>query len=74
MKTVHHMPDGTPAPAIMTTAELIRFLRLDEIAVKKPEATLDYYRQRGLKSVQIGRAVRFCLADVIVWIEGLPRK
>ncbi len=71
---IHHMPDGTPAPTIMTTEEVIRFLRLDLINVKKPTTTLDYYRQRGLPSVRIGLAVRFRLEDVVKWVDGLPRR
>lgn len=71
---IHHMPDGTPAPAIMTTDEVIRFLRLNEIAVKRPEQTIDYYRQRGLPALQLGRAVRFRLEDVVEWVGRLPRK
>lgn len=71
---IHHMPDGTPAPAIMTTDEVIRFLRLDQIAVKKPEATLDYYRQRGLPAKQIGRAVRFVLSDVMEFVRTMESR
>lgn len=69
---IHHMPDGTPAPSILTCEEVLAFLRLDEIKVKKPRTTLDYYRQRGLKAKRIGRAVRFRLEDVLEFVERMP--
>lgn len=69
---VHHMPDGRPAPSIMTSREVIAFLRIDEINIKDPIATLDYYRQRGLKARRISRAVRYRLEDVLAFVEGMP--
>lgn len=74
MSTIHHMPDGTPAPAVLTAEETVRFLRLDLIDVKDPEDTLRYYRQRGLKAKRVGLAVRFLLSDVVAFVESMPSK
>ena len=40
-------PGGQPTPEVMTEAELIKFLRLEEIGVKNPAGTLRYYREKG---------------------------
>jgi hypothetical protein len=42
------MPDGRLAPSVMTEAEFIRWLRLDELGVKNPKKTLDYYKAKGV--------------------------
>ena len=42
------MPDGKPAPELLTEQEAIRFLRLDVDGPKDPSATLKYYRDEGL--------------------------
>jgi hypothetical protein len=41
------MPDKTPVPEVMLEAELIQFLRLDELGVKNPSGSLRYYRECG---------------------------
>lgn len=54
------MPDGTPAPALMTTDEAIRYLRLDCDGPANPADTLRYYRERGLlKGTRVGRRIRY---------------
>ena len=60
--SVVFMPDGRPAPAVMTGEELIEFLRLDG----KGERTLKYYRDEGeLCGIRIGRKVRYPLDEVL---------
>jgi len=48
----HHavavMPDGRPAPSVMTEEEFIRWIRLDTLGIKSPKKTLDYYKARGM--------------------------
>lgn len=65
------MPDGNgglcPAPAVLTQEELIRFLRLDEPGgPAKPAETIRRYREKNLlRGIQIGRTVRYPLAEVL---------
>jgi len=55
------MPDGEggwqPIPPLMNKREAILFLRLE--TAPNPERTLRYYREHGLKAVQIGKELRF---------------
>jgi hypothetical protein len=61
-----------PVPYLMTGADLIRFAQLDLTDVKDPERTLAYYRGNGkLKSVQIGRELRYKLPDAIDFADRL---
>lgn len=50
--SLHHavavMPDGRPAPSVMTEDEFIRWLRLDALGIKSPKKTLDYYKAKGM--------------------------
>jgi len=51
------MPDGRPAPFLMTPDELVEFLRLDHL--KFPLAVVNRMRKRArpLHAVQVGRKV-----------------
>lgn len=41
-----------------TESEAVIYLRIDTIDIKHPEATLQYYREKGLlRGTQIGKAV-----------------
>jgi len=61
------MPNGRPAPFVLTEADLIEFLSIDG---QSPRETLwQYRRQLGLKAMLIGRHIRFCLPDVLAWLE-----
>ncbi len=61
--SVVFLPDGRPAPAVLTAAETIELLRLDG---NSPERTLKYYRDEGLLiGVRIGRRVRYPLNEVM---------
>lgn len=61
--SVVFMPSGKPAPAVMTSAEVIKFLRLD---ADKGLRCLKYYRdQEQLIGVRIGRKVRYPLSEVM---------
>jgi hypothetical protein len=66
------MPDGRPAPLILTEEELVILLRLDENSggPKNPAYTLAYYRKHGLRSIQMGKRIRYYLPDVIEFLES----
>ena len=50
----------TPCPELLTEAEAIRYLRLDETGVGDPARTLRYYREKSLlRATQIGRRLRY---------------
>jgi len=56
------LPDGRPAPAVMTPAEVVKMLRLDG---RDPLRTLKYYRDEGqLKGFRLGKKLRYRLIDI----------
>ena len=61
------MPDGRPAPAVLTEAELIKLLRLDEAGgPKNPAETIRRYRDlRLLRGCKIGNVIRYPLGEVV---------
>ena len=61
------MPDGRPAPLVLTETELARLLRLDEPGgPKKPSETLRRYREQGLlRGCKIGNRVRYPIVEVL---------
>ncbi len=66
------MPDGDGglclAPAVLTEAELIRFLRLDEPGgPKDPGQTVRYYRDRAklLRGCKIGNRILYPLTEAL---------
>ena len=61
--SIPFMPDGRPAPLVLTADEVIFLLRLDG---NSPERTLKFYRDEGLlKGIRIGRRVRYPLSEVL---------
>lgn len=59
-----------PAPHVMTEADVVRLLRLDEAGVTKPYRTLHRYREKGwLKATQIGPRLCYQLPDVVRFLE-----
>jgi hypothetical protein len=69
-----YLPSGQPAPLVLSEPELISLLRLDgEDGSKDPHLTLQYYRSRGLKCIQLGKHLRFYLPDVIQFLEDQSR-
>lgn len=60
--SVLFLPDGRPAPMVLTATEVVKLLRLES---KNPLRTLKYYRDEGqLKGIIVGRKVRYRLIDV----------
>jgi hypothetical protein len=59
------MPDGQPAPEVLSEQEVIKFLRLDEDG-KGCSYTLKYYRDKNLlKGIQIGKNLRYTKQEVL---------
>jgi hypothetical protein len=66
----NYFPDGTPVPDVLTEEEAIKFLRLDEGETKHPEASLEYYRLKGLlKPTRIGKSLRYLKSELFNFIE-----
>ena len=59
------MPDGKPAPAVMTSEETAMFLRLDG----NGQRALKYWRDQGvLVGIRIGRRIRYPLNEVMKFL------
>jgi hypothetical protein len=66
------MPDGRPAPAVLTVDELILLLRLDG---KHPERTIKYYRDEGLLvGIPLGRKTRYPIDEVMRFLAEKTAK
>jgi len=64
--SIPFMPDGRPCPGVMTSDEVILFLRLDGHG----ERCLKYYRDENLLTgIRIGRRVRYPLDEVLRFIN-----
>lgn len=64
------MPDGRPAPWVMTEDDLVEFLRIQN--VKFTHNTIERIRQKyGLRGTQLGKAVRYQLPDVLRTLERI---
>ena len=61
------LPDGRPAPAVLTAEELISLLRLEG---EHPERTLRYYRDENLLTgIRLGKRVRYPLGEVMRFVS-----
>jgi len=73
--TTAYMPDGSPAPYVLTADEAVVFLRLDTNGTNHPETTLDYYQKEGLLfPITIGKARKYPLPELIEFIKRLSDK
>ena len=64
------MPNGSPAPTVMTEQDLITFLRLDTDGSSNPHLTLQYYRDKGLlKPIRIGKSLRYTRFHVMDFLD-----
>ena len=69
------LPDGSPAPFIMTEEEAIKFLRIDTNNTKHPEMTIQHYINQGLLTpITIGKCRKYPLSELIKFIERLSDK
>ncbi len=70
-----YMPDGTPAPYVLTADEAVKFLRINTNGTKYPEATLDYYQKEGLLCpVTIGKCRKYPLPELLRFVETLSQQ
>lgn len=61
---VFYFPNGKYVPLVLTSEEVIHFLRLDVDGPKSPEKTLEYYREKKLlRGVKLGQQMRYYLPD-----------
>jgi len=61
-------------PEVMTEEEVIRYLRLDLVAIKNPSETLAYYRSKGLlRGTQIGKCIRYRRLEVERFLDELTK-
>ena len=59
----------------MLESELIVFLRLKELGVKKPANTLRYYRERGkLRATRIGNRIAYTKTSACEFLNDLTKK
>jgi len=66
------MPDGRPAPFVLTQDEAIRFLRIENIP--HPENTLRYYSERGLlKGTYIGKGRFYAATELVEFVQRVTR-
>ena len=64
---IAYLPDGRPAPVVLTAEETAELLRLDN---GDPLRTLKFFRDEGLlKGFRLGRKVRYRLIDVLTFLE-----
>ena len=70
--TICYLPSGRPCPAVMTTQEVIEFLRLD---ADKGKRTLKYYRDEGqLIGIRLGRSIRYPLPEILRFLNEKVNK
>ena len=64
------MPDSSPMPEVLTESEVIILLRLDQDGPKKPNLTLQYYRDKKLlKGIRIGKRIRYTRSEVLKFLS-----
>ena len=69
---IHHMPDGRPAPAVMTPEQVCEFLQLAPIKSHTAQRRLLDLVKRGLISRDgIGKGTRYLLGDVVAFVASL---
>ena len=60
---------------VMLEADLIRFLRLNELGVKNPKNCLRYYRERGkLRATKISNRNCYTIEAALDFLEHMTKK
>ncbi len=71
---VSYFADGRPVPDLLTEDETIKFLRLDIDGPKVPQATLKYYRDKGLlRATPVGKMNRYQKKELLRFLDALTR-
>jgi len=66
------MPDGRPAPYLLTPDEAARFLRID--AEENPVNTLRYYQEKKLlAATYIGKRRFYSLTELVDFVNRVTR-
>jgi hypothetical protein len=71
-----YMPDGTPAPYVMTAEEAVKFLRLDTNGSKHPDTTLQYYIDEqmlvpvSIHYFNVGQSIVECKGNFLILGTG----
>jgi hypothetical protein len=69
---IHHMPDGRPAPTVMTPEQVCEFLQLPPIKSHTPQRRLRDLVARGLVARDgISKSARYLLSDVVAFVASL---
>jgi hypothetical protein len=76
MSAIAVLPDGkgdcVPCPSLLTEEEAIRYLRLDDVAIKDAANTLKYYRKKGLLcATQVGKCIRYRKVELERFLDKL---
>ena len=66
MTLTPHMPDGKPAPYVLTATDAATFLR---IKAKDANSALRTLRKKGLKAVMLSGRILFPLDEVVAFIK-----
>ena len=64
--SISFLPDGRPAPAVLTAEEVAQFLRLNG----NGDRALKFWRDAGLlRGIRLGRTLRYRLSDVEAFLD-----
>ena len=65
-----YMPDGSPAPDLLTEEEAIIFLRLDKDGPANPKKTLKYYRDKEmLRGTRVGLRYHYQRKELLEFLD-----
>lgn len=69
-----YMPDGKPVPTVLLEADVVRFLRLDELGIRNPSNTLKYYREiKALTPTRIGNRNVYTIQAVMEFLKKMTK-
>ena len=64
------MPNGSPAPDLLTEEEAIIFLRLDKDGPANPKKTLKYYRDKEmLRGTRVGLRYHYQRKELLEFLD-----
>lgn len=67
MSETIYMPDGRPAPLVMTPEEAGKLLRIEGVNV---QTTLDRYRKEGrLRGTQVSGRVLYTVPEILAFLK-----
>lgn len=63
------MPDGRPAPALLTAAQALEYLRLDQGQKDAAHALRRYAAEFGIRTIKLGNAALYPLVELQEFIR-----